>query len=211
MFTGIVKEIGVISRIEKRDGIISITANSKKVVMGLETGDSIAVNGVCLTAVKVGGGKITFEVMEETARHSTLAHMKEGNEINLESSMRADGVFGGHFVQGHIDCIGKVLSITRSGSEFSMTIGIPEGFDDLYIDKGSVALDGVSLTIGKAGTGKFDIYLIPHTLEYSTLGKRKAGDRVNVEFDVIGKYIAGAMRRASPRVTEKFLEDKGFI
>lgn len=214
MFTGIIKEMGRVGRIEKKGGIVSIMVSSREVVRGLNIGDSVAVNGVCLTAVKIAQSAVTFDVMEETVRRSTLAHLKEGDNINLEGSMRADGVFGGHFVQGHIDCVGTIRDINKKGDNFSIDISVPDGFSGLYVDKGSVAIDGVSLTIGECKDNGFNVYLIPHTLGASTLGSRRAGDKINVEFDIIGKYIAKTtahMGRTSIKVTEKFLEDKGFI
>lgn len=212
MFTGIIEEVGTVSRIEKKGGIFSITVNSVEVAKGLGAGDSVAVNGVCLTAVSAGAGKMVFGIMGETARRSTLKDLREKDSVNLEGSVKADGVFGGHFVQGHIDCVGTVRGINRTGDDLSMDIEVPGDFHDLYVDKGSVALDGVSLTVGKAGSGRFRVYLIPHTLKCSTLGQRKINDRVNVEFDVIGKYMARAEKRSrKAEVTEKFLEDKGFI
>ncbi len=220
MFTGIIKEIGKVSRIDKKGGMVSITVNSNEVVKGLNIGDSVAVSGVCLTALKTAGSAITFDVMEETVRRSTLAHIKEGDTVNLEGSMRADGVFGGHFVQGHIDCVGIVRHIDKSGDNFSIDIGVPDGFSGLYVDKGSVAIDGISLTIGECKDDGFNVYLIPHTLETTTLEALKPRDKVNIEFDIIGKYVL--QTRCAPRsnskripglqkVTEKFLEDKGFI
>jgi len=227
MFTGIVREMGRVNRIEKKGGIVLITISSKEVVRGLNIGDSVAVSGVCLTAVKTAGSAITFDVMEETVRRSTLAHLKEGDTVNLEGSMGVDGVFGGHFVQGHIDCVGTIRHINKKGDSFSIDIGVPDGFSGLYVNKGSVAIDGISLTIGECKGNGFDVYIIPHTLKSTTLGLKAPGDKINVEFDVIGKYIAKTtshsgngtnlsnsfpgMGQASPRVTEKFLEDKGFI
>ncbi len=211
MFTGIIKEIGSISRIEKKGGIISVTINAKDSARGLNVGDSVAINGACLTAVKVTQSAVTFDVMEETARRSTTAHLKEGDSVNLEGSMRADGTFGGHFVQGHIDCVGIINAIGRKDGNFSIKIGLPEGFENLYVDKGSIAIDGVSLTIGAAEENGVEVYVIPHTLKATTLGAKKAGDKVNVEFDVIGKYIARTENgRQRTEVTEKFLKDKGF-
>ena len=209
MFTGIIKEVGAINRIEKRSGIVSVTVASKAVSNGLNIGDSVAVNGVCLTAVKISRSTISFDVMEETARRSTLLGLKESDAVNLESSMRADGVFGGHFVQGHIDCVGTIHCISKVGGNFLMDVEVPDGFGGLYVDKGSIAIDGISLTIGECKIRGFNLYLIPHTLESSTLGKRKAGDKVNIEFDILGKYALKAQGRKEG-VTEKFLEDKGF-
>lgn len=210
MFTGIIREIGRVRRIRKKGGILSLGITSKDVAAGIAAGDSVAVNGVCLTAVKSGGGVLEFDIMEETARRSTFPSLREGDPVNLEGSMRADGTFGGHFVQGHVDCVGTIRRAGRSGENFSIDIAVPEGFHGLYVDKGSVAVDGVSLTVGRCKDGGFNVYIIPHTLKHSALGKRKAGDMVNVEFDILGKYAVKA-QGAGRQVTEKFLEDKGFI
>jgi len=230
MFTGIIKEIGSIRRLDKMGDIVSITVSSGEVARGLVIGDSVAVDGVCLTAVKTSQSAAAFNVMEETVLRSTLARLKEGDPVNLEGSMKAGGVFGGHFVQGHIDCVGTIRAVCKAGGSFSLEIDVPDGFNDLYVDKGSVAIDGVSLTIGACKRRGFNVHLIPHTLKTTTLGLKKSGDKVNVEFDVIGKYIARrqgdvshsgngtdlnnpfpGMGPRSGKVTEKFLEDKGFI
>jgi len=215
MFTGIIKEIGKINRVDKKDGTVSIVIGSREIVRALNIGDSVAVNGACLTAVNVTQSVIEFDVMEETARRSTIANLREGDTVNLEGSMKVDGVFGGHFVQGHVDCVGIIKNIGISESNFAMNVELPKGFEGLYVNKGSVTLDGVSLTIGKTGANSLEVYVIPHTLKATTLGSKKAGDKINVEFDIIGKYIAkardAALNSTSSKVTEKFLEDSGFI
>ncbi len=213
MFTGIIKEIGNIRNIRQRGNILSLEITSNNVAIGLCVGDSVAVNGVCLTAVKITKSVIAFDVMDETARRSTFARLREGDLVNLEGSMRADGVFGGHFVQGHVDCVGAVSGIKKAGDNFSIGIDVPGGFNGLYVDKGSVAIDGVSLTIGGCKDGGFEVHLIPHTLKASTLGRLKAKDKVNVEFDILGKYVKKGLRLTGYglRVTEDFLKDKGFI
>lgn len=211
MFTGIIKEIGKVEKIRKGSDVSTLAVACKEVSRGVGVGDSVAVNGVCLTVAKAEKYRLIFEVMEETMRRSTLRDAEEGDSVNLEGSMRADGTFGGHFVQGHIDCVGTIKAIGKKGDGFSVRIALPDGFERLYVEKGSVAIDGISLTIGRVSEKSLEVYVIPHTLKITTLGSKKAGDKVNVEFDVIGKYIAKVHSPAQPKVTEKFLSDKGFI
>jgi len=217
MFTGIITETGRVSSFVKNNRIHRIAVDAPKTSKGISIGDSVAVDGACLTVVKIINSLITFDVMDETARRSTIAHLKEGDIVNLEGSMKADGRFDGHFVQGHIDCIGTIRSIGKSTGSFLIDIDVPEGFNGLYVNKGSIAIDGVSLTIGECRKNGFNVYIIPHTLKATTLMARKPGDGVNVEFDVIGKYISKTQeskeeaRPRSEKVTEKFLQDKGFI
>jgi len=212
MFTGIVREIGKIKYIRREGDILGLEITSKAAAAGIRVGDSVAVNGVCLTVVKSGPGVLKFEIMEETARRSTFPYLTEGNPVNLEGAMKADGAFDGHFVQGHIDCVGTIKDIGKNENGFLMKIGLPGGFEGLYVDKGSVAIEGVSLTISKAKDKEFEVYIIPHTLKETTLGLKKSEEKVNVEFDVIGKYAAKMQSgRKKTEVTEKFLEDKGFI
>ncbi len=211
MFTGIIREIGKVRYIRNNGDTMRLEITSRVVADGIGIGDSVAVNGVCLTAVDTGSGHIAFDIMKETTRRSTFSHLSEGNPVNLEGSMKADGTFDGHFVQGHIDCVGTVKNIGRDENGFFIKISLPGGFEGLYIDKGSVAIDGVSLTIGKVARESFEVYVIPHTLKETTLGSKRSGDMVNVEFDIIGKYVIKTQdTRHRSQVTEKFLEDKGF-
>lgn len=211
MFTGIIKEIGKIRNIRQNGNTLSLEITSNSVVGGICIGDSVAVNGVCLTVTGKDKSSLSFDVMAETVRRSTLAGLNNGDAVNLEGSIRADGAFGGHFVQGHVDCAGRVRHISKSAGTFSMEIEVPEGFDSLYVDKGSVALDGVSLTIGECGRNGFSVHIIPHTLKETTLGLKRAGDKINVEFDIIGKYAAKKSVSPASKVDENFLKDKGFI
>jgi len=211
MFTGIVKELGIVKRMSRAGSIYKLAIGSGAVYKTVKTGDSIAVNGACLTVVSSRGGVISFDVMEETARRTNLAELKSEDHVNLEDSLKAGDPLSGHFVLGHIDCLGKIKDIERSGAEFLMEIDIPPDFADLIVEKGSVAIDGVSLTIGEAGKDKFTVYLIPHTVKTTTLGSRCAGDKINIEFDILGKYI---LRRKLPertsKISENFLKERGF-
>ena len=211
MFTGIIKEVGVAVAIEKAGAAYRLTVESGLISKEVSIGDSISVNGVCLTLVGNKSGIMHFDIMEETLRRSCLKELRHGQRVNLESALRADGVLGGHFVSGHVDCVGKIRDMRKTGGEVSFEIEIPGGLNDLIIEKGSIAIDGVSLTVGEAGNDNFKVYLIPHTLGTTTLGEKKTGDKLNIEFDIIGKYVAklnAAGRR--PAITKEFLKEKGF-
>lgn len=208
MFTGIVKELGVVQRFDRAGSAYSLEIASKDICGKAAVGDSVAVNGVCLTVVERKRDALSFDVMKETISRSTLETLKRGDRVNLEDSLKADGSLGGHFVLGHVDCVGKIRQISRKKTgEFSIEVEMPEGFSRLVVEKGSVALDGVSLTVGETAADSFTVHLIPHTLKTTTLGFKAAGGGLNVEFDIIGKYIAG---RKSSILTEEFLRRNGF-
>lgn len=209
MFTGIIKELGKVKSFGSSGGAYRLVVESRKIYDTVTTGDSISINGVCLTVVGKNDHLISFDVTEETARKTTTAKLKSGMSINMEESLRADGLVGGHFVLGHVDCVGKIKWVGDSSKEFFIEIEFPESFDNLIVEKGSVAIDGVSLTVGEVGRGSFKTYLIPHTLKETTVGFKKRGDEVNLEFDIIGKYAVKFSTR-DYRITEGFLRSKGF-
>jgi len=196
MFTGIVEHIGTVAMAEKE-------ASGMRLVMdvgslsGIDVGDSIAVNGVCLTAVEVGPGKVTVDVVEETLNRSTLGKLESGDLVNLERPMAANGRFDGHIVQGHVDGVGEVASVDDEGEGRRMTLRIPDGLMRYVVEKGSVTVDGVSLTVAGLTDDGFEVALIPHSLAVTTLGLRKAGETVNLEVDVLAKYVERLLR-ASP-------------
>lgn len=210
MFTGIIRELGVVRRMGYSGGLYDLEISSGDISVSAGVGDSVAVNGVCLTVTRKAGHILRFDVMAETARRTTISALRAGEEVNLESSLKAGSGLDGHFVLGHIDCVGDVISVYDSGGESAMRVGFPPEFSGLLVDKGSVAIDGVSLTVGEAGDTDFTVYLIPETLRSTTLGRRKASGRVNIEFDILGKYIKkiSASRRAG--MTESFLKENGF-
>ncbi len=211
MFTGIVKELGVVRGIASSWRMRRLDIESGEIAKAANIGDSVAVNGVCLTVVGNRQRVLSFDVMEETIRRSNLAGLRDTDRVNLESALRAGEAMGGHFVLGHIDCAGKIVGIKKSKDDISMTIEIPRGFDALLVERGSVAADGVSLTVGEVERNQFKVHLIPHTLKVTTLGGRRAGDRLNIEFDVLGKYILKARSpRSGSGLTEDFLREKGF-
>jgi riboflavin synthase len=189
MFTGIVEGLGVVVEAADAGGRRRFTIEAGKVAAGLAVGDSVAVNGVCLTAVAVGGGSFTVEAVDETLSRSNLGALRVGSLVNLERPLRADGRFDGHIVQGHVDGVGTVRSITPEGASIRVWIDVPPGLRRYVAEKGSVAVDGVSLTVSGVDAAGCEVVLIPHTLEVTLFGRRRPGDAVNLEADVIAKYV----------------------
>jgi len=197
MFTGIVEECG---RVLERDGS-RLTVEADATLAGTEIGSSVAVNGVCLTAVGIGSGQLAFDLGPETLARTALPDLGLGDTVNLERPMRLDGFLGGHLVLGHVDGVGSVIALDRAGEMARLKVEW-QGQDlaPLLIPQGSVAVDGVSLTVAALEAGAFEIMLIPHTLERTTLGTLKPGRRVNLEMDVIGKYVLRVLSlRGEPR------------
>ena len=190
MFTGIVEETG---RVLRRAGA-RLVVGAGVTLDATQLGSSLAVNGVCLTAVELGADSVGFDVGPETFARSALGDLSPGDEVNLERPMRLDGFVGGHLVLGHVDGVGVVEAVEREAETARLRIEWQdEGLGPLLIPKGSVAVDGVSLTVAVLGAKAFEIMVIPHTLERTTLGGLKAGRRVNLEMDVIGKYVLRAL------------------
>ncbi|MDO8518789.1 MAG: riboflavin synthase [Deltaproteobacteria bacterium] len=186
MFTGIIEVIGKVVKAELgTDGgrlTIRLPFSAKK-------GESIAIDGACLTVAGIKGKEITFDVSDETVRKSTVGLFVKGRVVNVERALKASDRLGGHFVLGHVDGTGKIESVRKTKSSLEVEISHPEALTPYLIEKGSVAVDGVSLTASLTGPGKFKVYLIPETLKRSTLGGRRPGDVVNLEGDVLGKYV----------------------
>lgn len=189
MFTGIIEEMGKVLRIERSGVSGRIHIHAKKVLEGTKTGDSIAVNGVCLTVTGLGSGNFTADVMPETLSRSSLGQLKPGSGVNLERAMAADGRFGGHIVSGHIDGTGTIEKISREGNAVRYQIAAAPKVMRGIVEKGSVAIDGISLTVTMVQTDCFEVSVIPHTLSETTLAQKKQGEAVNLENDIIGKYV----------------------
>lgn len=194
MFTGIVEELGEVVSVDGSDGAARLTVRGARVTEDLEHGDSVAVNGVCLTAVEIADGTFTADMMRETLERSTLAGMGAGARVNLERAVRASDRLGGHIVQGHVDGVDEVQSRTPGDEWEVVRIGLPERLARYVVEKGSIAVDGVSLTVSGVGDGWFEVSLIPTTLELTTLGLRQPGEWVNLEVDVIAKYVERLVR-----------------
>ncbi|MGW8730727.1 riboflavin synthase [Streptomyces sp. NPDC055808] len=189
MFTGIVEELGEVAAIETLGDASRFRLRGPLVTEGAGHGDSIAVNGVCLTVVEFGDGEFTADVMDETLKRSSLGALQVGSRVNLERPMAVGGRLGGHIVQGHVDGTGTVLARTPSENWEIVKIALPAGLSKYVVEKGSITVDGVSLTVVEAAADYFTISLIPTTLALTTLGIKQPGDPVNLEVDVIAKYV----------------------
>jgi riboflavin synthase len=199
MFTGIVEEIGCVVAAEPRGGLLVARVSARRVLEGLEPGGSIAVDGCCLTAVEVDAQAFTCELTAETLARTAFAdRLRAGARVNLERPMRADGRFDGHIVQGHVDGVGTVRALRREGEAAELEVAVSPELERYVVEKGSIAVDGVSLTVAAVAPGLFRVALIPYTLEHTNLGEVRAGGPVNLEVDVIAKYVErllGAARR----------------
>jgi riboflavin synthase len=193
MFTGIVEEAGVIEQITPGAKSIELTIRAKVSGRGVKIGDSVAVNGCCLTAVNIlprGQARlIRFDLLQESWQRTNFQYTKTGSRVNLERSLRANGSLGGHFVTGHIDGLGKIVRWERSGKDHVLDIAAPADVLRYLVFKGSVAVDGMSLTVAAVNAKSFRIWIIPHTFELTALRERKVGDAVNLEADLLGKYV----------------------
>jgi riboflavin synthase len=193
MFTGIVEETGVVERIHPTDNSIELTVRTKVCGRRLKLGDSLAVNGCCLTVVDLSSRKVPrsarFDLLTETWKRTNLQFTHPGSLVNLERPLRTDGNLGGHFVTGHVDGLGEITRWERLGQDHVLDIAAPREVMRYVVFKGSIALDGISLTVAKVSKKGFRIWIIPHTFEVTALRERKVGDFVNLEADLIGKYV----------------------
>ncbi len=189
MFTGLIEEKGKVVRVSPGAGGVKLTVQGPMVSEGLKLGDSVAVNGVCLTAVQIAPPMLTFDVVRETVERSTIGRLRPGSSVNLERALRAGDRMGGHMVQGHVDSAGVIRDIRRGGSETVIRFEAPPEVMQLVVEKGSIAVDGISLTVAEVGKEWFEVAVIPHTLAETTLGDAAQGSTVNLETDIIGKYV----------------------
>jgi riboflavin synthase len=195
MFTGLVEEAGVVTSVRKGPKSTELTVRASAVHRTLRKGDSIAVNGACLTTVRKRGRLLGFDVLEETLRVTNLQYVRPGDRVNLERPLRADQRLGGHFVLGHVDGVGVIRRWEQSGKDWVLEITPPKSFMRYLIYKGSVAVDGVSLTVAEAGRDWMRIWIIPHTRAVTNLSVRRVGDHVNLEADVLGKYVEQLLKQ----------------
>jgi len=207
MFTGIVEEIGKVKGVSP--GRLNIKAN--KVVDGTKPGDSISVSGVCLTVTSIANNEFCVEVMPETIRRTNLGRLHYGDTVNLERAVPAEGRFGGHFVQGHVDDVGKLLSVKPEEGAFIARISAPSHLMPYVVSKGFIAVDGVSLTVIEYDDFSFSVSLVAYTREHTILGIIKPGDVVNLEVDVMAKYVDKLKQIDNHGVTLDFLEEHGFL
>ncbi|MEA4833524.1 MAG: riboflavin synthase [Anaeromusa sp.] len=218
MFTGLVEELGKIKSITKGTKSARLTIEGQVVLQDVKLGDSIAVNGTCLTVVEYTQRSFTADVMPETVRSTVLAELKPGDVVNLERTLRLGDRLGGHIVSGHVDGVGVIRSKERSDNAIVVTIEAPPQVMRYIIAKGSIAIDGTSLTIVDYGADWFSVSLIPHTASLTTVGLKESGSKVNLEADVLGKYVAKLLglqngdekKQASYGLTMEFLQQHGF-
>ena len=211
MFTGIIEELGTIKDLSP-GGSIRILAD--RVLEGTNIGDSIAVNGICLTVTELNGDGFTADVMPETLKRTSLSLLRRGDRVNLERAMAADGRFGGHIVSGHIDGTGKIREYKKDGNAVWVTISADDDILRLVVEKGSIAIDGISLTVAEVTDTYFKVSIIPHTAGETTLLLKNTGDPVNLETDIVGKYVEKLLRHGEVRgngrsggLTMEMLED----
>mgnify|MGYP003316210194 CR=1 FL=1 len=220
MFTGIIEEVGTINRITGGTGSTGakLVINAQTVLQNTKIGDSIAVNGVCLTVTDLTNTSFTADVMPETLRRSNLGALKSGSRVNLERAMPADGRFGGHIVSGHIDSTGVICNFTDEGNAIWVQINCAAEILSLIVEKGSITIDGISLTVAYVDEKSFKVSVIPHTASQTSLTGKKTGDVVNLENDIVAKYVQKLLGTAVPQkngagstgITEEFLRENGF-
>jgi riboflavin synthase len=207
LFTGIVEEIGKVSLITPN----TLTIKATKALESTESGSSIAVNGICLTVTDFTSNSFSFGIQPETLRRTNIGQLKVGDEVNLERAVALGGRMGGHLVQGHIDNTGKITSIRQEQKSKLMTVTAPHPLMRYMAVKGFISLDGLSLTIAELGTDSFTVSLVEFTQSRTTIGKKKVGDIVNLEVDIIAKYVESLSKPSSDGVTFDFLKEHGFI
>ena len=214
MFTGIIEEVGRVAKLDVRGENRRITIEANNTPRELKTGNSVAVSGVCLTALDIKPGSFCADLAPETWVRTSLSRMKEGALVNLELPMKADGRFGGHIVQGHVDGVGKLIAFDRipDSENWWLHIEIPEELDRYVVYKGSISIEGISLTVAKIEDRRCTVAIIPHTVEMTNLNSLRPGDPVNLETDLIAKYVEKMMKGESSQgnVTVEYLVSQGF-
>ena len=214
MFTGIIQALGTMSRLVRQgdEGLLSITTDLP--LEDVLIGDSIAVNGVCLTVTAKGSQTFTADVSAETLARTNLGNLHPGASVNLEKSLRLQDFLGGHLVLGHVDGLGRISEKTVRTKSLLFVFEVPDGLSKYIVEKGSVAVDGISLTVNRCVRNQFHVNMIPHTAQKTTLGSKRVSDPVNIETDIIGKYVERLMQHrggAGPGVDWKLLSEKGFL
>lgn len=207
MFTGIIKEVGFIEKIEKAKRGINLTIKCEKVLKGLNLGDSVSIDGVCLTVSSISKDSFSAYAGEETLKKTTLARIHRGEEVNLEPALKPEDSLGGHFVQGHTEGLGKVVSVTKRGDEVLIQIKIPKEILKSVIKKGSIAVSGVSLTVSEIKDDVIEIFLVPFTLNSTNLKKLKKGSVVNIETDIICRTVISLLENEKEISKNKLIEE----
>ena len=196
MFTGLIEEVGTVAAVRAGNRSTRLQIAAPQIAKQTRTGDSIAVNGCCLTLASRRGNDLTFDLLEETIARTNLKKLLRNDQINLERPLRADGRLGGHFVQGHIDCASPILAFDKKDVDFRLEISLPAEFASYVAPKGSIAVNGISLTAAEVLPGSFVAWIIPYTKEHTNLDGAEADDSVNLEFDILAKYVERMLRHA---------------
>lgn len=211
MFTGLIQELGTVKSLS-RGTVGKLVVASERTPGEVAIGDSVAVNGACLTVTAISGDEVSFDAVPETLARTSLGELRPGDKVNLETSLKAGQPIGGHFVQGHVDGVGTIESTRSLGGSQVIAISAPGAVMRYVVEKGSVAIDGISLTVASCDGSGFTIAVIPHTLEATTLHSKRPGDKVNLEADILGKYVEKLLGgKGTSGVTEQSLRDAGFM
>ena len=213
MFTGIVEGIGKVTAVQRRGDALHLTIAPPAALTDMAVGDSICVNGACLTVSDLGQGDFQTDCSPETIERTTVGSLRSTDEVNLERAVKMSDRLGGHLVTGHVDGTGSIREVTRGSGTQTMTIRVPREIAPYLVEKGSVAVEGVSLTVSSIQGDEFQVAVIPYTTENTTLGRKRAGDRVNIEVDIIGKYVKRFLEKAqggTGGIDEGFLAEHGF-
>jgi riboflavin synthase len=200
MFTGLIQEVGKVVGADANDHGTRLQIAASRTAAEAKTGESIALNGCCLTLASRRGDRLSFDLLQETIDRTNLKNLRQNSRVNLERALRADGRLGGHFVQGHIDCVSLIIGFDRKGADFRLEVELPETFARYVASKGSIAVNGISLTVAEVLPKSFVAWIIPYTKGYTNLDRAKTGDLVNLEFDVLAKYVE---RMVAPSATKK--------
>ena len=199
MFTGLIEEVGNVLWIRATDRGTQLQISAPKIAGDIRSGDSVAVNGCCLTVSAHRAEQLTFDLLEETLQRTNLKNLRRDSPVNLERPIAGNGRLGGHFVQGHIDCAAQVISIDESGADARLEVSLPSDFSHYVVYKGSVAVNGISLTVAEVLPTSFAVWIIPHTRKHTNLSAVQNGDLVNIEFDILAKYLERMLERYSPQ------------
>jgi riboflavin synthase len=200
MFTGLIEEVGTVVAMRASGGGARLQIAARRTAKEARSGESIAVNGCCLTLTSRRGDRLTFDLLEETIARTNLNRLRQNSPVNLEAALRADGRLGGHFIQGHIDCVSPIVAFGKSGADFRLEIELSSEFVHYVASKGSIAVNGISLTVSEVLPKSFAVWITPYTKCHTNLDRARAGDLVNVEFDIIAKYVE---RMVSPLIVRK--------
>lgn len=213
MFTGIIVEMGEVKYLKKFTGKSVLSLKAKEVTLSAKVGDSISINGVCLTLINLHNQELSFDLSEETLNSTNLGSLSAGDLVNIEPSLTPDSKIGGHFVTGHVDTVGTIRSKVKIGDMLKIEIEVPQHIMNFIVEKGSIAVDGISLTVVDVFKNSFTLIIIPHTAKFTTLGFKNPGDTVNIEADILGKYVAKFLNRQMDRELNfmNTLKEGGFI